>query len=52
MKAATKIRIGLIVLTGSFLFSCSSQNKISGTASDKSGANGATNGTGEIAKGL
>lgn len=27
-------------------------NKIKGTASDKSGTNGATNGTGKIAKGL
>lgn len=30
--------------------SCSSQSSIKGTASDTSGTNGATNGTGKVAK--
>lgn len=52
MKTAIKLRICLIALAGCFLFSCSSQSKISGTASDRTGTNGATNGTGKIAKSL
>gem|GEM_PF-5863854 len=52
MKIKSTLRTTLMALCGFLLFACSSQSKISGTASDKSGANGATNGTGKIAKSL
>lgn len=45
-------KIVAMALCASLLLACSSQGKIAGTASDRTGTNGATNGTGKIAKGL
>lgn len=50
MKTSVKLRIYLIALAGCLVISCSSQSKISGSAADRSGTNGATNGTGKIPK--
>lgn len=56
MKSSITLKTALfttiIVLFITFLTACSSQHHIKGTASDRTGTNGATNGTGKIAKGL
>ncbi|MFT3795477.1 hypothetical protein [Flavobacterium sp.] len=52
MKTILRWRMLLAMLGCCLLLACSSQSKIAGTASDRSGTNGATNGTGKIAKSL
>lgn len=51
MNRLKHIRIILFALLSSIVLSCGS-NRIKGTASDRTGTNGATNGTGKIAKSL
>lgn len=51
MKTSNNLRTLLMAILAILVISCSSQGKIKGTASDKSGTNGATNGTGKV-KGL
>ncbi|MBF0695123.1 MAG: hypothetical protein IR153_08705 [Flavobacterium sp.] len=41
-----------LMLIAVFGISCSSQNNIRGSAADRTGTNGATNGTGKIPKSL
>ncbi|HMI06985.1 MAG TPA: hypothetical protein VK528_05540 [Flavobacterium sp.] len=50
MKTTMQLRICLMALATCLFLSCSS-NKMSGSAADKTGANGATNGTGKIPSG-
>lgn len=47
MKTLLNIRTGLLVLIAILLFSCASQYSNHGTASDRTGTNGATNGNGK-----
>lgn len=51
MKKKHNLRLMLFTLALTLL-SCSAQNNIKGTASDRTGTNGATNGTGKIARGI
>lgn len=46
------IRFGILTLLAAMILSCSSQNQIRGSAADRTGTNGATNGTGKIPKSL
>lgn len=46
------LKIAAMALLAGLFLACSAQSKISGTASDRTGTNGATNGTGKIARGL
>lgn len=50
MKTLLNIRTGLMIVIASFLFSCASQYSNRGTASDRTGTNGATNGNGKTPK--
>lgn len=52
MKTIVRWRSLLALMVSCLFLACSSQSKIAGTASDRSGTNGATNGTGKIAKSL
>ncbi len=47
MKTLLNIRTGLMALVAMLLFSCASQYSNHGTASDRTGTNGATNGNGK-----
>lgn len=48
MKATTQLRILLIAFIGTFLISCGGNRYANtGTASDRTGLNGATNGNGK-----
>lgn len=47
MKNLFNFRTGLMALLISVLFSCASQYSNRGTASDRTGTNGATNGNGK-----
>ncbi|WP_309640544.1 hypothetical protein [Flavobacterium sp.] len=49
MKTVIQFKMILLALTTSLLFSCGG-NKMKGSASDTTGTNGATNGTGKIPK--
>ncbi|HEU0136366.1 MAG TPA: hypothetical protein VFQ50_03680 [Flavobacterium sp.] len=49
MKKFRYLRLLFAVAASSLLLACST-NRIKGTASDRTGTNGATNGTGKIAK--
>lgn len=51
MKAIFNIRTGILVLMALVLFSCACQYANHGTASDRTGTNGATNGTGKVPRG-
>ncbi|WP_309613051.1 hypothetical protein [Flavobacterium sp.] len=52
MKTLFNIRKGSLVLMVSLmLLSCASQYSNKGTASDRTGTNGATNGTGKVRRG-
>ncbi|MDI1315679.1 hypothetical protein [Flavobacterium sp.] len=48
MKTLFNFRIGLMAFMAILLFSCASQPRNHGTASDRTGTNGATNGTGKV----
>lgn len=47
MKTLLNLRTMLLLLIAVFLFSCASQYSNRGTASDRTGTNGATNGNGK-----
>ena len=47
MKTLLNPRTGLLAFTAFLLFSCASQYSNHGTSSDRTGTNGATNGTGK-----
>lgn len=51
MKTLRNFRITLLAFTAIFFMSCAGQYANSGTASDRTGTNGATNGTGKAPKG-
>jgi hypothetical protein len=48
MKTAIKLRMGILALAALILFSCG--NRMTGSAADNTGTNGATNGTGKVPK--
>jgi hypothetical protein len=47
MRTVPKYKIIVLVLTALFLYSCGG-HRMKGSASDRTGTNGATNGTGKI----
>ena len=49
MKTAIKFKIAFLALVAFLLLSCGG-NKMTGSAADNTGTNGATNGTGKIPK--
>lgn len=49
MKTATKYKMVVLAFFALLLLSCGG-NKMTGTAADNTGTNGATNGTGKIPK--
>ncbi|MCF6130225.1 hypothetical protein L1S35_11105 [Flavobacterium sp. AS60] len=51
MKTLINLRNGLLVIMALVLFSCACQYPNHGTASDRTGTNGATNGTGKVPRG-
>ncbi len=51
MKTLLNLRTGVLAFAAFLLFSCASQYANHGTASDRTGTNGATNGTGKAPKG-
>ena len=51
MKTLLNIRTGLLTFMALALFSCASQYANHRTASDRTGTNGATNGTGKAPRG-
>ncbi|QBZ99021.1 hypothetical protein [Flavobacterium sangjuense] len=51
MKSLLNIRTGLLILMASVLLSCACHYANHGTASDRTGTNGATNGNGKVPRG-
>ena len=51
MRTLFNIRTGLMLVIALILFSCASQYSNRGTAHDRTGTNGATNGNGKTPKG-
>ncbi|HEX8269458.1 MAG TPA: hypothetical protein VF581_06165 [Flavobacterium sp.] len=50
MKTIHKLRIGALAIVFMIATACSTQNTFKGSASDRTGNNGATNGTGKVYK--
>jgi hypothetical protein len=50
MKTLFNLRTGLLAMVAFLLFSCASQYSNRGTAHDRTGTNGATNGNGKTPK--